>query len=234
MVCWRLIHCNQRFRIYALFHPAQDFTERIDRLGPADRAVPLDHERWGRAESICFGLVCGFLKAGDMDAPFKCHSQHHRIETHTFCNIQDNRSITDVLAVGEKRPKNGFMVGVMFSMVFRKFASLHRHARIAHQRLRTEPNAHFFATLIQLSEESFRIHSRKIIFPAYTLRWCVGMDFKWQPFINYGEFLFQLVDNTFADIAEGSDIVGIDGDLHWIHPALLCNVCSLPLHPYYV
>ena len=47
------------------------------------------------------------------------------------------------------------------------------------------------------------------------------MDFKRQPFIDDSKFLLQAVDNTFADIAEGSDIVRIDSDLDWIHSDLL-------------
>lgn len=54
------------------------------------------------------------------------------------------------------------------------------------------------------------------------------MDFKRQPFINDWKIPLQPFDNTFADIAEGSDIVGIDGHLDWVHPALLCGCNCLP------
>jgi hypothetical protein len=38
------------------------------------------------------------------------------------------------------------------------------------------------------------------------------MDFKGQPFLGDAEFLFQPFDNTFADVAERSDIVRVDGN----------------------
>ena len=54
------------------------------------------------------------------------------------------------------------------------------------------------------------------------------MDFKGQPFVDDCEFPLQPFDNTFADIAERSDIVGIDGYLYWAHLQLLCNCACLP------
>ena len=48
------------------------------------------------------------------------------------------------------------------------------------------------------------------------------MDFKGQPFIKDVKLLFQAFDNTFADIAKGSDIVGIDRYCYRTHPILLC------------
>jgi hypothetical protein len=48
------------------------------------------------------------------------------------------------------------------------------------------------------------------------------MNLKIQPFVNDWKFQLQPFDNTFADIAERSDIVGIDDDLYWGHLALLC------------
>ena len=47
------------------------------------------------------------------------------------------------------------------------------------------------------------------------------MDFKRQPFIDDCKFLFQPVDNTFADVTKGSDIVGINGHFYRIHDVLL-------------
>lgn len=55
------------------------------------------------------------------------------------------------------------------------------------------------------------------------------MDFKGQPFIDDCKFPFQPFDNTFADIAERSDIVGIDGYPYWAHPTLLYDCGCLPL-----
>jgi hypothetical protein len=46
------------------------------------------------------------------------------------------------------------------------------------------------------------------------------MDLKWQPFLDDAKFLFQPFDNTFADVAEGSDIVGVDRYCYWVHPVL--------------
>lgn len=51
------------------------------------------------------------------------------------------------------------------------------------------------------------------------------MDFKGQPFLDDREFLLQSFDNTFADIAEGSNVVGIDRYLHGVHSSLLCPGC---------
>ena len=47
------------------------------------------------------------------------------------------------------------------------------------------------------------------------------MDFKRQPLIDDFIFLFQLFDNTFADIAKGSDVVGIYCNINWVHCSLL-------------
>ena len=54
------------------------------------------------------------------------------------------------------------------------------------------------------------------------------MDFKGQPLVDNCKFLLKSFDNTFADIAEGSDIVGIDGYFYRAHPFLLCNCACLP------
>ena len=59
------------------------------------------------------------------------------------------------------------------------------------------------------------------------------MDFKWQPFLDDFKFLLQPFDNTFADIAEWSDIVGVDCDLNWVHLFLLYLIgCSTPSYFY--
>jgi len=73
--------------------------------------------------------------------------------------------------------------------------------------LRAETYAHLLAAFVKLPEEAFRIHSRKVILPQDTLWRRVGMDFKRQPLIDNSKFLLQPFDNTFADIAEGSDII---------------------------
>jgi hypothetical protein len=46
------------------------------------------------------------------------------------------------------------------------------------------------------------------------------MYLKWQPIILDQELLFQSFDNTFADVAKGSDIIGIDFDPYGCHMRL--------------
>ncbi len=201
----------------AFFQTAQDFAEGIRRLRAADRAEALDHERRCGAKAICLGHFCGGLKTGQVDASLERRIQRHCIESHLCCQFQDNRSITDVPAFREKRPENGLVKGVIFTVFFREFTGLHCHTRIAHQRLRSEPDAHLLAALIKLPEEGFRIHARKVIFPEDTLGRRIRVNFERQPhFVDY-KFFFQFFDNTFADIAERSDIVGIDRDADGLH-----------------
>jgi hypothetical protein len=61
------------------------------------------------------------------------------------------------------------------------------------------------------------IHTGKIVGPADALPGRLRMDLKGQPLFDDEEFLFQLVDNTFADIAKGSDIIGVNGDIDGFH-----------------
>jgi len=87
-----------------------------------------------------------------IDVSFKRHIQRNPIESHIFGNFQNDRSIADVPAFGKKRPKNSFMVGIILSVFFSEFTTLHRLAGIAHQRLWAKPNAHLLAALIKLPE----------------------------------------------------------------------------------
>ena len=201
----------------AFFQTAQDPAERIRGLRAADRSVALDHERWCGGKSICPGHTCGGLKTGQVGASLKRPIQRRRIESHAPGQFQNHRSITDVPAFREKRPENSFVVGLIPAMFFGEFATLHRQTGIAHQRLRAEADAHFPSARVELREEGFRIHAREIVLPEDTLGWRVGMDFKRQPFIADRGFAFQGFDNTFADIAERSDIVGIDRDADGFH-----------------
>jgi hypothetical protein len=43
------------------------------------------------------------------------------------------------------------------------------------------------------------------------------MDLIGQPFVGDGELLPQLFDNTFADVAVGSDVIRVDGDADGFH-----------------
>ncbi|MDJ0803225.1 MAG: hypothetical protein QNI97_10150 [Desulfobacterales bacterium] len=215
----------------AFFKTAQDFAEGIRRLRAADRAVALDHERWRGRKSIGPGHSGGVLKTGQIGASLKGGIQRDRIESHLCGQFQDNRSITDVPAFREKCPENGLVKGVIFSMLFRELTALHRHTGVAHERLRSETDAQLLAALIELLKKAFRIHAGKVIFPEDTLRRRIRVDFERQPLLVDDEFFFKFFDNTFADIAERSDIVGIDRDAdgcHLIFSMDRVSVCPMP------
>ncbi|MDJ0991817.1 MAG: hypothetical protein QNI85_17490, partial [Desulfobacterales bacterium] len=124
----------------------------------------------------------------------------------------------DVPAFREKRPENGLVKNVIFPMIFRELTALHRHTGVAHERLRSETHTHLLAARIKLPEKGFRLHARKVIFPEDTLWRRIRVDFKRQPLLVDDKLFFQFFDNTFADVAERSDIVGIDRNAdgrHW-------------------
>jgi hypothetical protein len=52
------------------------------------------------------------------------------------------------------------------------------------------------------------------------------VNFEGQPLIRYLEFLLELVDNTFADVAERSDIVGINRHIDGFHVQSLVECLS--------
>ncbi len=66
-------------------------------------------------------------------------------------------------------------------------------------------------------KERLEIHSEKLLRKQYPLLRSFRVQFIGQPFIPNHEFISQLFDNTFADIAERSNVIGIDGNNNGSH-----------------
>ena len=102
-------------------------------------------------------------------------------------------------------------------MFLSELAAFQSFSGIAHQRLGAKPDAQSFAACIELLKEALRVHARKVICPENAGLRCIRMDFVRQPLFGDGKLLLQCVDNTFADVAEGSNIVGVDRDVYRSH-----------------
>lgn len=84
-----------------------------------------------------------------------------------------------------------------------------------------EADAIGFPLGVELAQELFIVNVGKVVCKKDATLRCFRVDFIWEPLLGEIKFLFQLFDNTFANVAERSDVVGINDDFLCGHDVLI-------------
>lgn len=121
--------------------------------------------------------------------------------------------------------EEGFVEVMELAVVFGKFAGEQGAVRVDQGGHGVDLNTVWSSGLFQACKHSADIHAFEFFGEQNALGRCVWLDFEWEPFVGDRKFLFELVDNTFADIAVRSDIVGVDAKLKVQGSLPLCGAC---------
>ena len=168
------------------------------------------------SESASF-LVDSPMPAG-VPAGIQRLLQRGRVEADLLRQPGQNVEVADILTVGKVRGKYGPMELGVLAGIAGELGSLDRQPRIREERWRLERKTELGTTaahtLVPLcsgrTKQAFKQDA-----PERRLR----VDLIAHPCVFHEELIFELIDNTRADVAEGSDVIGEDAhlDAH-VHP----------------
>ncbi len=179
--------------------------------------MSFDNKGGGCCNEVAPRFRRGFREDGQIRFSLDGRFEIICIQSNRCCDLAQDGHVADVSAVGEVRLEHGLMILMGFVIFLGELSAHHGTARVGHEWLRVEARAHGFASLVHLLLECFDVQAREILFEQNSFRWCFRMNLIGEPFVFNGEFggepFLQSVDNTFADVTEGSDIIRIDGNL---------------------
>ncbi len=184
----------------------------VQGLGPHNSGSGGEDIGWNAGDRRPGGLSAGGLASARVCAAREFPAEENRIEAHLLGESGQYLDITDILRAGEVGRESSPVKLCMLSGVPGEFSGFDGETRVGEQPGRLEGQSQFSAplALALLTPDDTRTEQA---LEQYALRRGLGMDLVADPGVFEGELLFQLIDNTRADVAERSYVVGEDPDL---------------------
>ena len=159
-----------------------------------------------RASASAASRLPAYVPLGEFPA------EKNGIEPHLPGQSGQHLHVADILGVREVRRENRAVELRVLSGVPRELGGFDGEARVGEQSRRVErqPQLHAALPLALLAAKDARTEQA---LERDTLRRGLGVDLVADPGVFEGKLFFQLIDNTRADIAVGSYVVGEDPDL---------------------
>ena len=206
--------CEEPAEVVQGLRPYHPSPSREDECGNAGDAQPA-------------GLRLGRLAPGSISAAGKPHSQSSRVEPRLFGRPDQDLDVADVLRAGKVRSKDLAVELGVAPRIPGELGGLYGKPGVGEQHRCLEMQSQFDTaaaqTLLALAysraEQPFKQHA---------LRRRFGMDLVADPLVLEWELTLQRIDNTRADIAEGSYVVGEYPDVDGLAVHIISPISSRP------
>ncbi len=186
--------------------------EIVQRLGANDSGSAGEDVGRNAGDRQPGGLSSRGLACDPVCTARELPAEANRIQPYLLGQSGQYLDITDVLGAGEIGREEGPMELRVLSGLPGEFAGFDGETRVGQQARRFKGQSQFHAplALALLTPNDTRTEQA---LEQYALRRGLGVDLVADPGVFERELFFQLIDNTRADVAVGSYVVGEDPDL---------------------
>ena len=162
----------------------------------------------GHAPDSRFLLYC--FEPGEVPPLFKGPFHRLVIEPHVTSDHREDVDIPNVHTVRKVRCEQGRMERLKQIILAGEFSGLQGQAGIGQKGPVNKGDPERRAHGAKVRHDALDVLGREALCHGRPLRGRLGMDLHAPPFDLKIELLLQLFDDAFADVAEGSDVIGID------------------------